>query len=92
MAEEEIKKKAKELCQEYLPDNMKNIWARENIVAKCVESAIMEITQYKDTELRNQEQSLLWTFYYILDILDIEGVMRDCAIKIFKRHLINKDL
>jgi|GEM_PF-5909602 len=91
MAEEEIKKKAKELGQKYFPDNM-NVWARENIEAKYVESAVMEMAQYKDIELRNQEQSLLWTFYHVLDILALEGEARDIAIKEFKNHLINKDL
>lgn len=42
--------------------------------------------------LKNQEQSLLWTLYSILDKLAIEGEARDIAIRDFKEHLINKDL
>lgn len=42
--------------------------------------------------LKNQEQSLLWTLYSILDKLAIEGEARDVAIRDFKEHLINKDL
>lgn len=41
---------------------------------------------------KNQEQTLLWTLYAILDKLAIEGEARDIAIKEFKEHLINKDL
>lgn len=42
--------------------------------------------------LKNQEQSLLWTLYSILDKLAIKGEARDIAIRDFKEHLLNKDL
>lgn len=38
-------------------------------------------------EFKNQEQSLLWTLYSILDGLAIEGEARENAIKEFKEHL-----
>lgn len=50
------------------------------------------MTEEQNTQLKNQEQSLLWTFYSILDKLAIEGEARDIAIEEFKDHLINKDL
>lgn len=46
----------------------------------------------KNSELRNQEQTLLYTLYSILDGLAVEGEARDIAIKEFKEHLINNDL
>lgn len=50
------------------------------------------MAEFKNVEIRNQEQSLLWTFYSILDKLAIEDEARDIAIKEIKEHLINKDL
>lgn len=41
----------------------------------------------KDIDLKNQEQSLLWTLYSILDGLAVEGEARDYAINEFKKHL-----
>lgn len=49
-------------------------------------------TEEQNIQLKNQEQTLLWTLYSILDKLSIEGEARDIAIKEFKEHLINKDL
>lgn len=46
----------------------------------------------KNSELRNQEQALLYTLYSILDGLVVEGEARDIAIKEFREHLINNDL
>jgi hypothetical protein len=85
------KDKAEELSQKYFPDNL-NIYARENIEAKSVESAAMEMAEFKGIQLKNQEQSLLWTLYSILDKIAIEGEARAIAIKEFKDHLINKNL
>ena len=50
------------------------------------------MTKEQNTQLKNQEQTLLWTLYSILDKLAIEGEAREFAIKEFKEHLINKDL
>lgn len=41
----------------------------------------------KDIDLKNQEQSLLWTLYSILDGLAVEGEAREYAINEFKKHL-----
>lgn len=41
----------------------------------------------KDIDLKNQEQSLLWTLYSILDNLAVEGEARENAINEFKEHL-----
>lgn len=49
--------------------------------------AAMEMAKYKDIEYENQEQSLLWTLYSILDNLAVEGEARDYAINEFKKHL-----
>lgn len=55
-----------------------------------------ECQKYDDSaecnQFRNQEQTLLWTLYSILDKLAIEGEARDIAIRDFKEQLINKDL
>lgn len=51
-----------------------------------------QMITYKNSELRNQEQSLLYTLYSILDGLAVEGEARDIAIKEFKEHLINNNL
>lgn len=50
------------------------------------------MTEEQNTQLKNQEQTLLWTLYSILDMIAIEGEARDIAIREFKEHLINKDL
>lgn len=50
------------------------------------------MADFKNLQIKNQEQSLLWTLYSILDNLAVEGEARDIAIKEFKEHLINKDL
>ena len=57
-----------------------------------VENAAIIMATFKNNQFRNQEQTLLWTLYSILDKLAIEGEARDIAIKEFKEHLINKDL
>lgn len=57
-------------------------------VMHCMEQMI----EHKNSEFRNQEQSLLYTLYSILDGLAVEGEARDIAIKEFKEHLINNDL
>lgn len=57
-----------------------------------VGNAATKMAEFKNVEIRNQEQSLLWTFYSILDKLAIEDEARDIAIKEIKEHLINKDL
>lgn len=57
-----------------------------------VENGAVIMAAFKNNQFRNQEQSLLWTLYSILDKLAIEGEARDIAIKEFKEHLINKDL
>lgn len=49
--------------------------------------AAMEMAEHKDIEFKNQEQSLLWTLYSILDGLAVEGEARDHAINEFKKHL-----
>ena len=41
----------------------------------------------KNNDLKNQEQSLLWTLYSILDGLAVEGEARENAINEFKKHL-----
>lgn len=46
----------------------------------------------ENAQIKNQEQTLLWTLYTILDELAVEGEAREIAIKQFKEHLINKDL
>lgn len=38
-------------------------------------------------DFKNQEQSLLWTLYSILDGLAVEGEAREKAINEFKKHL-----
>ena len=50
--EKEIQEKAKELGQIYFPDEY-NIWARENIEAKCVESAFIEGAKWADEHPKN---------------------------------------
>lgn len=57
-----------------------------------VENGAVIMATFKNNQFRNQEQTLLWTLYSILDKLAIEGETRDIAIKEFKEHLINKDL
>lgn len=47
---EEIKAKADELGQFYFPDEC-NVWARENIEAKFVSSACIEMTEWSDKTL-----------------------------------------
>lgn len=44
---------------------------------------------YKNEELRNHEQSLLWTMESILDGLCVEGEAREIAMNDFKEHLEN---
>lgn len=51
-----------------------------------------QMIDHKNAELRNHEQSLLYTLYSILDGLAVEGEARDIAIEEFKKHLINNDL
>lgn len=57
-----------------------------------VENGATIMADFKNLQIKNQEQSLLWTLYSILDNLAVEGEARDIAIKEFKEHLINKDL
>lgn len=52
--------------------------------------AVMETVKIKDSELKNHEQSLLWTVEYILDRLCVEGEAREIALDEFKSHLVNK--
>ena len=42
-----------------------------------------------ELELKNHEQSLLWTVESILDGLCVEGEAREIALNDFKSHLIN---
>lgn len=49
--------------------------------------AAMEMAEHKDIEFKNQEQSLLWTLYSILDNLAVEGEARENSIKEFKEYL-----
>ena len=56
------------------------------------ETAAIKMAAFKNHQIKTHEQSLLWTFYSILDKIAIEGEARDIAIKEFKDHLINKDL
>lgn len=76
----------------YNPINVSDIQLDEDdeVVIKLnnMETDVTEIS----IEIKNQEQTLLWTFYSILDNLAVEGEARDIAIKEFKEHLINKDL
>lgn len=57
-----------------------------NSYAECKISA-MEMATIKDEQFANQEQSLLWTLYSILDGLAVEGEAREKAINEFKEHL-----
>jgi hypothetical protein len=45
--EEQIRKKAKELGQQYFPDSS-NIWARSNVEACYVENACVEMAEWLD--------------------------------------------
>jgi len=45
--EEQIRKKAKELGQQYFPDSS-NIWARSNVEACYVENACVEMAEWVD--------------------------------------------
>ena len=45
--EEQIRKKAKELGQQYFPDSA-NIWARSNVEACYVENACVEMAEWLD--------------------------------------------
>lgn len=45
--EEQIRKKAKELGQQYFPDSS-NIWARSNVEACYVENACVEMAEWAD--------------------------------------------
>lgn len=56
------------------------------------ETAAIKMAAFKNHQIKNHEQSLLWTLYSILDKIAIEGEARDIAIKEFKDHLINKNL
>lgn len=58
----------------------------ESSFEECYASAL-KMAEYKDIELKNQEQSLLWTLYSILDNLAAEGEAREHAINEFKEHL-----
>lgn len=48
--EEEIKKYADELAQQYFPDEA-NIWARENLEAKFVSEACVRMAKHIEQEL-----------------------------------------
>ena len=50
MTQEEIKKYADELAQQYFPDEY-NIWARENVEAIFVSEACMKMAKYVEQEL-----------------------------------------
>lgn len=69
---------------------MSKNYGRQNYedVMRCMKQMIT----CKKSELRNHEQTLLYTLYSILDGLAVEGEARDIAIKEFKEHLINSDL
>jgi hypothetical protein len=58
----------------------------ESSYDECKVSA-MEMATIKDKEFENQEQSLLWTLYSILDGLAVEGDAREKSINEFKEHL-----
>lgn len=64
----------------------KNSRQLESSYTECKISA-MEMATIKDIVIKNQEQSLLWTLYSILDGLAVEGEARDYAINEFKKHL-----
>jgi len=46
---------------------------------------------YTEEEIHNHEQSLLWTFRYILDKIVPDKESYDIAVKEFKEQLIFKD-
>lgn len=58
----------------------------ESTYNECYTSAL-KMAEHKDIELKNTEQSLLWTLYSILDNLAVEGEAREYAINEFKKHL-----
>lgn len=60
---------------------------RDNIYLKgCINNAKEDLEKAKKS-LINQEQSLIWTLYSILDGLAVEGEAREKAINEFKEHL-----
>lgn len=50
------------------------------------------MANWKDEQLKNHEQSLLWTFESILDKIVPDGESYNIAINEFKNQLINKYL
>lgn len=65
--EEQIRKKAKELGQQYFPDSS-NIWARSNVEACYVENACIEMAEWVDAnphwipveERLPEERKVVW--------------------------------
>ena len=74
-----------------LVEKMVNDWHCSETEFGCpnVRNAVKEAIQAKDKELKNHEQSLLWTVQYILDRLCVEGEAREIALNDFQSQLIN---
>lgn len=89
------KKKAKEILECSKCTFLKNIIN----CSRCYDKkAVLKMANWKDKcsknvcghlklNFKNQEQSLLWTLYSILDGLAVEGEAREYAINEFKKHL-----
>lgn len=59
------------------------------VVENAMYDAALKAANQKDVDLRNHEQSLLWTVESILDNLCLDTEAYNNAINDFKSHLIN---
>ena len=81
MRKEEIIEKATELGQQYFPDEC-NVWARENIEAKFVSSACIEMAEWMQKKM--VEKATQWLFENVYDYLNPEDQER---VESFRKHL-----
>ena len=72
--------KAKEIGRKWYNDGANEVAYR----------SALQAAMWKDEELKNHEQSLLWTFESILDKIVVDKESYNTALKEFKSHLINK--
>ena len=78
---EEIKAKADKLGQIYFPDEC-NVWARENIEAKFVSSACIEMAEWMQKKMI--DKATQWLFENVYDYLNPEDQER---VESFRKYL-----
>lgn len=78
MKQEEIKKYADELAQQYFPDES-NIWARENLEAMYVSEACMRMAKYVEQELIEKACEWISQSYTsgVLDRKNCDSIIED---------------